>query len=192
MPTRLALLGLLCAAAFACAEPSQPGEAIGTYALNAIPAGPGFTDCTMAGLADAGFTFSTTLRLEPDGGKAWMVVGTVARDATFDGATFASTAAGTQQFAACNCAQVQVDETVTLALLSRSQADAVGVGCPANALDGGVPAPDADAGITAPGPTQNGYDAVRACGELVDVLTPAATCSCAPCTVRYRLQGERQ
>lgn len=177
--------------AFACTEAAAPGELIGNFALVALPDGPGFTDCQLSGLADAGFTFSATLRWEPTDGGAWMVVGPATRDATWDGATFSSTASGTQQFADCQCAQVQVEETVTLALLSRSQATAAGIGCPPNALDGGVPAPDADAGISAPGPTARGFDAVRACGELVDVLRPAATCACAACTVRYRLQGER-
>jgi len=187
---RLAAVALLLPA-LACVDTTQPGELIGTFSLIALPEGPGFTDCQLSGLADAGFTFSATLRWEPTDGGAWMVVGPATRNATWDGVTFTSFASGTQQFADCQCAQVQVDETITLALLSRSQADAVGPGCPPSALDGGVPPPDADAGITAPGPTADRFDAVRACGELVDVLKPAATCACAACTVRYRLQGER-
>ena len=42
-------------------------------------------------------------------------------------------------------AEVLVEETMTFALLSASQAAAAGPGCPVNPLDGGVPAPETDA-----------------------------------------------
>ena len=90
-------------------------------------------------------------------------------------------------------------ETITVAVLSRSQNDALGGGpCPGNALDGGV-VPNPDAGIFGPGQTTQGYDAVRLCGELTtlvvaDGLVDGGACEarCGGCTVHYQLRGDRR
>jgi hypothetical protein len=89
-------------------------------------------------------------------------------------------------------------ETITLALLSRSQADAVSLNCPADPLGSGTPLPDADAGITAPANTGDGFDAILACGTLTTVLIAtgqdggACAAACLGCGSSYVLSGARK
>jgi hypothetical protein len=135
--------------------------------------------------------FSGTLSREPSTGQAYFTLREHDRLATFDGQVVEATDQAPRRFPqACGpeCGDVVLEETVRVALLSTSQAEALGGACPTDALDGGVPAPD-DAGIRGPGPTPDGYDAVRACGLLVEVVRPPEGCACAACTVHYRLEG---
>jgi hypothetical protein len=186
---------LLFAALALCAgcisEHKVPGQqVIGTFGLDATPTS---ITCAFAEQPDGGFAFDATLSYNP-GAAAFMTVGDVDRDAGFDGQVLSSWASGSRLFAECKCNDsVQVQERISVALLSTSQRDAAGGGCPANPLDGGVPAPN-DAGIVAPAPTGAGFDAVLACGEQIDDVVPApdAGCQCQPCSYHYRLEGARK
>ena len=182
----LALLG-----ASACLSQQKfPGsEVVGTFSFDATAVS---SDCHYVEEPDGGFSYVGTLSYDPDGG-AFFTIGDVDRDAGFDGQVFTSWASANRLFTECNCGQnVQVKERISVAVLSKSQSDAVKGSCPANPLDGGVPAPGG--GITGPAPTANGYDAQLACGEQEDDIVPLpdAGCSCKPCTLVYSVSGVRQ
>jgi hypothetical protein len=91
-------------------------------------------------------------------------------------------------------------ERVDVAVLSRSQAEALGGVCPANPLDFGVvPMPTADGGIKLPSQTPQGFDAVRLCGEmshevLADMLVDGGPCpaTCQNCFITSSVRGERR
>jgi len=142
------------------------------------------------------FAFDGTLSWDPTSGQTWFTFQGGTWDAGFDGQNVIASGSAARTFAAC-CAAVQLVETMDVALLSVSQTQAVGGGCPANPLDGGVPAPN-DAGITAPGSTPVGFDALLACGTLTDQValgSGAASCDaglCVACTWRYSVSGVRR
>ncbi len=201
-----AAFGLL---AHACIVGSQfPGdEVLGSFAFSAsvLPPLAGEARCNyremtedggVDGGALAGFSFPATVSRLRESGQTWLSLNGAARNATFDGGLLESPAEGVRRFDACSCegVEVRVKESLSLRLLSQSQADVLG-GCP----DGGAAPPvDEDAGILPPRATPSGFDAPIACGELVDELVPTyapgAQCGagCVPCTVRYRLEGARQ
>jgi hypothetical protein len=85
-----------------------------------------------------------------------------------------------------------------VSMLSRSQSDAAGGQCPADALDGGTPRSDPDAGVTGPRQTAQGFDAVRLCGVLSTEVVAngldggACSAKCTGCGVRYQLRGDRR
>ncbi|MFN0063873.1 MAG: hypothetical protein ACKVPX_15310 [Myxococcaceae bacterium] len=199
---------LVCALGVAgCVEPRYPGsEVMGTFAFSAgvsLGAPLGEAACTAPGppeepfpeLPKEPFSFSGTFsRDDPSNpAAAFFSLGGFDQNATFDGQVIRAITSAPRQFAQCECPEVTVEETLVVALLSRSQRDALeSPVCPPNALTGGVPAPDG-AAITPPQTTSNGFDAVLACGELIDrVLPNPETCACAPCAVRYPVSGDRR
>jgi hypothetical protein len=107
-----------------------------------------------------------------------------------------------REFSACivdgGSCLTTVTETMRVALYSLSQTYASGLPfrCPPNALDGGVPAPDG--GVVAPAFTPQGFDAVFACGDLIDVVHASPGCACVrdkmiptgECAIYYRVTGE--
>jgi hypothetical protein len=166
-----------------------PGsELIGTFIFTASLSS---NDCQFSEVPDGGFTFSGTFSYNP-GGAAYFTVGRTNRDAGFDGQYVVSEAVAPREFIACQCGNgTLVDETLRVALLSQSQKDASDGGCPPNPLDGGVPLPDG--GIQPPQRRGSKFDAVLACGELVDVVIPSApTCQCPSCTMISTVVGVPQ
>jgi hypothetical protein len=142
-----------------------------------------------------GFDFEATFSLQADSGRAFMTIGSTSRDAGWDGQVFGSTASAQRQFTACSACTTEVVEALTVALLSRSQAEPGGLACPQNPLDGGTPPPD-DAGVTGPETTDAGFDSVLACGELNTRVTVADGGSCPEvchtCVTSFSLQGRRK
>lgn len=202
-----AVLVLHCFWWCACAVPPLPGDQpMGQYSLSAtqgvrgyygVPDVEGGARCELEEITGADFDFEATLTRDSASEQAWVILNGYAREATFDGLILNSQAEASRIFSRCTTCPTHVVETMTVAVLSRSQA---GAGeCPEGALDGGVPMPDADAGIRGPQQTSSGFDAVRLCGELstqvvADVLADGGACEpqCAGCTVRYQLRGERR
>ena len=169
--------------ALACVETQYPGsELIGTFdftahAVDSVPPGT----CTWVEMPVADFFFTGTFSRIPDG-PTFFTLGDINHPATFDGQYITSSQTAPRVFADCLCAEgTQMDETLSVALLSRSQVDALQdpTQCPPNPLDGGVP--PVGGGVTGPGGTGGSFDAVFACGELVDVVVPAESCTCAEC-----------
>lgn len=212
-PARGALvLALGCAAWLGCPPPPLPGDQpMGTYAMSATGGVRGFLGDAGAGEPDAGaptcelveitaddFTFDAVLTRDSTSERAWVTLNGYSSEGTFDGQVLTRQTEASRVFAACSKCSTRVVETMTVAVLSRSQIEAAGGQCPAHALDGGVAAPD-DAGITGPRQTPQGYDAVRLCGELTtlvvaDGLGDGGACDpmCGGCTVGYQLRGERR
>lgn len=190
---RKAWIALLIGLCVACPGNSKyPGdELMGTFSFTAEIVSNG---CGFAEVPDSGFGFQAIFSRDRDAGTAFVTVNGISRSATFDGQYVTSEASAPRQFGACNCASTILDETLTVALLSASQVAALPspAQCPDNPLDGGVPAPDG--GILAPGSTGRVFDALRACGELTDVVvpTPDAGCTCSTCRFISRVQGIRQ
>lgn len=189
--------------AIACTPATQPppgDEIIGKFDFVTDPIEntcPPFPE-----IVDGGFFFQGTFSRVADGGQSWLTLSSSSEIGTFDG-QFLSTSAlinrERRRFEACSCEDSEVGEALNVALLSRSQNDAVrdraSDGCPQDALDGGLPLPDPDAGITPPGTTPSGFDAVRACGTLTDYIYGRAQhprCSCEDCKLVYRLSGIRR
>lgn len=174
----------------------RPGDVdMGTWGLHAAPE---TRLCDLPEVSGGPFDFQVTLRGAGQSEAAWMVFEYYARAGGWDGARFTSTASAPRAYASCDC-PTTVEETIELALLSSSQAAAVGGACPPGALDGGVPAPDADAGLAPPRAVEGGFDARLACGRMVTVVHAstdgdggACPSSCEGCMVRYVLTGERR
>lgn len=190
LPSLLLPLALL--ALSGCIEESTlPGEEVlGTFTLNASPL-PG-SNCPPAEVPDAGFTFDGTLSRDRDGERAYFIVSGFARDAGFDGQRLTSVQRASQPgfVPSCGstCTAVEVEQTVRLLLLSRSQNELYGKGksC-AELLDGGLPL---DGGALPPGVGgDGGFDAVRACGDLSNLKLPDAGCTCTQCTWSYSVEG---
>ncbi len=191
-----------------CTPTPPPGDtAMGTYALAAtggvrsyeldggVVAG---ASCELEEVTAADFGFEAVLTRDSASDGAWVTLNGYSRPGTWDGQVLHREASASRVFAACERCATRVVEVLSLALLSRSQDEALGGACPANALDGGVPAPD-DAGITAPVQRATGFDAVRACGVLETVVVAlgeqdggACDPKCGGCTVRYQLRGDRR
>ncbi len=172
-------------------EAVSSAETLGKFAFSATPLS---SDCALFDGPDGGFTFTATLTVDPAQGP-WLVLNGVGRAAQFDGQRFESRQSAPRHFGECTCAEpMEVDETFRAVLLSASQSARTGGTCPAHPLDGGVPAPDPDGGITGPGPTERGFDALRACGELIERYQAPADCGsdCRSCTAVLRLEGVRQ
>lgn len=186
----------LVALCIACPGPPLKGdEQMGVYQFRAEPDGG---DCPFpAEIPDAGFNFEATFSRDRDGGGAWVTIGGVAHDATFDGQKMFATYGAQRNFSECACGTgftVTMTETIHATLVSKSQSDAVG-GC---VLD---PPFDPDAGITRPGSAASGFDAVRACGSLTEeiAISPAVTqetmtclLRCNGCSLGYAIAGDRK
>ncbi len=180
------------------ALPELPGsELLGTYSLGAEPFG---RSCLITDVSDAPFRFEASISRDPGTGHAWLAVSGYPRDAGWDGQVLESHATVPRAFPSCRACATVATETVRLALLSRSQSEAVGNGCPAEPFDGGVPAADGqDGGVLLPRQTPEGFDALYACGELTFTvtLTDAGAVDpgcevCDNCRLSYRLVGERR
>ncbi len=189
-PLVLICLGL---GAWACAVESRPpGQLIGNFAFEATPLA---IDCPLSGLPDAGFRFSATFSYQSER-EVFTTIGGVTRGADFDGQFWRSTSSAKRTFDECACAEpTMLEESIAVALLSVSQARALGGACPANVFEGGVPEPDPARGIEPPHEIENGYDALLACGVLTNRVVPAegADCgTCPSCTLTYALRGERR
>ncbi|HME92294.1 MAG TPA: hypothetical protein VKE49_12775 [Myxococcaceae bacterium] len=190
-------LGAALFALYACSSsPPILGEQIGKFTFKATK--QVFDQCNFVGtnFGDAGvdggplFTFEAILSHDTMSEKAVMLLGSVQRDGGFDGQYFVSQQAALRQFAECglSCDKTTVDETIRLALFSRTQKDAVGGSCPPNPLDGGVPSPDG--GVLPPHAIPGGFDAVLACGEMEDTVIPdGGSCGCVPCTTLFQVEG---
>lgn len=210
---RLRVSSLLVLLAGCPALPPPPGtERLGTWAMAAepllgLPDGglgelrpDGGLACELADAQQGPFRFEAVITRDPPSGQAWLTLGGgYPRDAGWDGQVLDSVASARRLFPSCRaCPPTVVTERITFALLSLSQAEAVGRRCPPSPLDGGVPRPER--GITGPGPGDQGFDALYACGEvsfhvsLVEPASPESGCdpACADCTVRYTLAGERR
>lgn len=190
--------------------PPPGGEKLGTYSISAEPVlGDGGADslrpdggawCPLVDVSPAAFRFDAIVTREPATGQAWMTLGGgYPRDAGWDGQVLESVAAVRRLFPSCAaCPETIATETVRVALMSKSQSDAVGGQCPPNPLDGGVPMPGG--AIVGPGQTPAGFDALYACGTMEFAVTlsapaaPESGCAvgCDDCIVRYVLQGERR
>ena len=164
----------------------------GTYADG------GVRECELVDLSAGDFTFNATLTRQSTSDRAWMTLNGYSRPGTFDGQVLATTASANRVFAACSECSTRVEETIAVAVLSRSQNEALSGQCPENATTGGVPV-DPDAGIVTPAQTGQSYDAVRLCGELTTVVVAvgridggACDVGCGGCTVRYQLRGDRR
>lgn len=191
---RCSLFVVLLALAACPAETVMPGDQdLGTYRFDAEPLE---LDCLVDGVAGDGFSFDGTFSRDTVTNEAWYRLNNVVREASFDGQVARATYAAPRSFASqCDGCTTELRESIAVAILSKSQNDAAGDGCPEGALDGGLPL---GGGVTPPGPVASGYDALRACGELVDeiVATPidGTSCSaeCGACRLRYRLKGARR
>lgn len=180
----------------ACPRQPPPGEPMGSWAVDLVPLE---RQCDVDEVSGDAFSFDMVLTRDPDSDVAWLTINGYTRTATFDGQYFSSEGEAARIFTACSQCSTRLVETMNFAVLSRSQLTALGNACPLEPLDGGVPLPDEDAGITAPARTEQGYDGVRLCGELVSTIRSVDTadggeCSsvCSGCTVRYQLQGGRR
>ncbi|MGQ0508934.1 MAG: hypothetical protein ACT4TC_26830 [Myxococcaceae bacterium] len=168
-------LGWLAIFAVACSgEQTLPGDqAMGSFSFVATRRTPGpNTGCSGYPELELGsFDFEATFSRQRDTGEAWMSAKGVVRGVVFDGQFLEGTASGVRRLKPCgDCTAIDVNvtETFRVALLSRSQAQAVGSTCPPPLTS--VPV-DVDAGIVAPSATPLGFDATRACGELMDTFT---------------------
>lgn len=177
-----------------CLSERYPGEQVmGSFEFTAALTA---NDCSLSEIGTS-YVFDGTFSRERDNSKVWLTVQGVNRGGGFDGQVADSAQEALRQFAACACDTSQVRETVRVALLSQSQLDAVlagplrnpdGSDCPVAPLTAeGLPSGD---GISRPDTLGNGtFDAVRACGELVEEILPGEGCQCPACTVTYRLTG---
>jgi hypothetical protein len=212
LPPAGVVFALGCAAWLGCPLKPLPGDqSMGLYAMSATNGTRGFLsdggnlmedggapECQLVDLSAADFIFDATLTRETTSERAWVTLNGYSREGTFDGQVLTSQAEASRVFAECSKCATRVVETITVAVLSRSENESVGGTCPDNALDGGV-VPNPDAGIFGPGQTTQGYDAVRLCGELSTVvvalgLVDGGECDpkCGGCTVHYQLRGDRR
>jgi hypothetical protein len=176
------------------AETPMPGdEEMGTYAFTATPLE---LNCEVGDIPEGGFSFTGTWSRDTSTGEAWYRLNNVVSQASFDGQVATVSYTAPRTFGGpCEGCSTELRETVTVAILSKSQNDAAGDLCPTDVLDGGLPQGE---GITPPGALARGYDALRACGELVNeiVATPLEGASCDPacgaCRLRYHLAGARR
>jgi len=161
-----------------------PGEFLQTFRFSATLAE---SNCDPVDVPDAGANFEAILSREKEGSRAYLTVNRFARDAGFEGQSVVSAHAAQVPFDTCgaSCEAPTLNETMRFTLLSQSQLDALGGKCPTPladgtvALDGGVAA-NLDAGT---------FDAVRACGRLVDEMMPGNNCTCSACKATYLLEG---
>ncbi len=196
---RLLLVSLPVAALVAAcvSETVYPGDlTIGTFDFHA-QANWTRTDCKADGgdfnrLVDGGFDFSGTFSRDSTDGGVWFTIEGFSRTATFDAPAqrYTTVHRAAAQLASCGegCEGAQLDETMSVVVLSDSQDRSIGSKCANLQSDGGLP----DGSV--PGPTVNGYDAERACGELKVVFLPGnKNCKCmTSCAAVYGVEGKRR
>ena len=184
---------VLCAGASACIGDRYPGsELLGKFNFTAtLPAFDSQANqCEFVELPTVNFTFTGIFSRDSDG-TAFFTLNDTDRAATFDGQIITTQNTAPRTFSECQCGvDANVTETLTVALLSRSQDDALATAnvCPADPLGAGIP--PVGGAITGPATTPNGFDAPLACGEMTDAV--AADCICAACNITYAIQGFRQ
>lgn len=174
-------------------------DAAGNVNFDAGLPNPDGGPCSLVEVTATDFSFDAILTRDSASEVAWITLNTYSREGTFDGQVLSSETSATRVFAACGECTTRLVETISVAVLSRSQNEATSAQCPADPLvDGGVPF-NPDAGIVAPGQTSQGYDAVRLCGELTTTvvavgLSDGGACDrpCGGCTVRHHLRGDRR
>lgn len=191
-----------------CPPVLPPGDLpMGQYAMTAFGGAPGLEDgglgrppeCVeLLEVTGADFAFDAVLTRESTSERAWLTLNGYSREGTFDGQVLTSSDEANRVFEACSKCTTRVVETISVAVLSVSQNEALRGSCPENAIDGGVVA-NPDAGLFPPGQTSQGYDAVRVCGELkMEVVSlglvdgGACEAQCGGCVVRYQLRGDRR
>jgi hypothetical protein len=208
---RTAICATILAAAFATGEAATlgcrssrftPGNAsMGTYGFRAERLE---LACALAEVTEesAEFEFEATFSETAETSEAWVTMNsglsTAPRPGSWDGQYFRSTAEAPRVFPSqCSDCQMALEETIAVALLSRSQSEASGNQCPEAPLDGGLPAEDA--GALPPRQRPLGFDGVRACGELwtsvrgaLKVDGGACAEACSGCRAHYRLVGARR
>lgn len=199
----LFLCGLWLSGCGGCSTDVKPpgDELMGNYLFHAEGTSK------VCGLPDivASSDFGATVSRFRDGGAVFLTLNGAVYDAGFDGQIVLSINTRSADYTlvdggSCAACNMKVTETFVVALLSKSQSAKLGEMCPPNPLDGGVP-PEDDAGVTLPGTTWSdagsptGFDAVRACGELLENIGGTAfNCDpvCNSCVLTYRLTGQRQ
>lgn len=170
-----------------------PGESMGVFHFDAALVPPLSPNCErISELRDAGFSFEGTFSQLKDGSKAYFTINRISREATFDGQTMTSVYTAPRRFEVQGCPPDWQDtETLQVALLSESQSRAVSGSCEGFFADAGAIAVDADAGVVAPSFTSEGFDAVRACGALIEHLVPSTPSGAPqPCTAGGADGGE--
>lgn len=183
-----------------CAGPSPkpPGdENLGNFRLHAVGS---MKLCDLAFVGS--FDQDLTLSRSSDGGGFFFVLDGQVFDGGFDGQVAQHSVTGLSAFnladgGNCNQCKMTVTDSMALALLSKAQSSALADMCPDNPLDGGVPVIGADGGDIRPVMTDGGFDAVRVCGEIHDVVSGEGAgffcdTACAMCRVTYRVTGERK
>lgn len=171
--------------------PFRGDEVMGTFAFTAEP---WVLDCELADVAKDRFDFTGTFSRFRDGGEAFFTLNGVETPAEFDGQVVRTERAAARRFPECECGdRTSLHEMLAVALLSKSQDEALEGSCPPDALDGGIPS---GGGIRRPASTERGFDAVRACGLLVDTVIPETEANCSPvcqrCRLTYRVRGDRR
>lgn len=165
---------------------------------------------------DAGVIFSVTYNqtTTPDGGTRWpdggvvtpydagyltFIEGSGSESGIIVGQVIDVSAVAPRVFAACNCTgleppDIQVQERNVIALLSESQARALGsvLTCapPSVVLDGGIP--PVGGAITGPRDQNGVWTVPLVCGvteEQVQVLGAGCSPECLSCTIRFSVQG---
>lgn len=190
---------------------TPPGdEQMGKYVFGATeaPVPSGQTRCPFREIPDAGFSFEAYFSRNKDPGTtAWVTIGAVPHEATFDGQVITAQYGAQRNFADCSACPnadggrgiVTMTENITTTIVSKSQSDAV-MGCSI------TPPFDPDAGITRPGTTESGFDALRACGQLTEHVTldppvlpeqlfgldGGCTTACNDCSLAYDISGDRR
>ena len=168
-------------------------DSLGTYDFHAQPFS---AVCSIPNLSTAAVDFRGTLAWLPDGGVAFTSAGRT-NPASYDGQVVVTV--DTQPLSitladggSCATCDVRVTQTISAALLSKSQSVALKDACPPHPLDGGVPG--ADAGVSLPvRKADGGFDSVRVCGELRFVVTATGFCDpiCNGCSLLYTVSGPR-
>lgn len=146
------------------------------------------------------FGFEGTFSRLRGGEAAWFTVNGTSREGRWDGQVFEAPYTAARRFepldggADCD-SQFTVREDLKVALLSPSQDGVLGNDCPADpsALlqPGGAPL-DPDGGVVLPSSTEEGFDAARGCGFLVEDIAPVRACDVQACTLIYRVEGVRK
>ncbi|MFT3710584.1 MAG: hypothetical protein QM817_23415 [Archangium sp.] len=206
MKTRLGLLAVALVFSACPVDPPPGDQNMGTWSMT-VDFVERSANCQLSELpaiTDAGrpdpFNFEMVLTRDSTSDVAWMTLSGLSRQGTYDGQYFSNVADASRVFVECTKCQTRLVERIDFAVLSRSQADALGGTCPANPLDFGVvPTPNADSGIQLPHQTPLGFDAVRLCGEMSNEVVSdgvldggACPAECNGCFISYTVRGERR
>ena len=201
---RSALPSLLAAAVLwaACTRASPaPGEPLGTFHFQAAALTIGNTECQFREVPDGGFEFTGSFSAVDGGPTAYFTANDKTRVGTFDGQRFESVYPGPTDDPVSRTFEVDagcgnrflVQETLRAVFLTAAQLVPSSSRCqqdPEAFYDAGGTV-DPDAGIFRPTLGPEGYDAVGACGVLIEYIQPANPCDFPACTLVYRIDGTR-